>query len=80
MNATITPRRFDPGVFSPYTTLFKKKRVTSFLQKTFAFANGFAVLACYASPLSAHRGFIGNNHFVLTNEYLAAHGERSIVW
>ena len=34
----------------------------------------------HPSPLSAHRGFIGNNHFVLTNEYLAAHGERSIVW
>ncbi|MHB9056268.1 MAG: uracil-DNA glycosylase [Paludibacteraceae bacterium] len=34
----------------------------------------------HPSPLSAYRGFIGNNHFVLTNEYLKTHGKTEINW
>lgn len=34
----------------------------------------------HPSPFSAHRGFLGNNHFVLTNEYLKMHGEKPIQW
>lgn len=34
----------------------------------------------HPSPLSAYRGFIGNNHFMLTNEYLVQHGRREINW
>ncbi|MGC3977953.1 MAG: uracil-DNA glycosylase [Paludibacteraceae bacterium] len=34
----------------------------------------------HPSPLSAYRGFIGNNHFVLTNQYLKEHGQREIDW
>ena len=34
----------------------------------------------HPSPLSAYRGFIGNNHFVLTNEYLKSHGKSEINW
>lgn len=34
----------------------------------------------HPSPLSAHRGFFGNKHFSRANEYLAAHGKKTIEW
>ncbi len=34
----------------------------------------------HPSPFSAHRGFFGNNHFVLANEYLVKHGREPINW
>ncbi len=34
----------------------------------------------HPSPLSAHRGFLGNNHFKLANEYLKGHGRGEINW
>ena len=34
----------------------------------------------HPSPLSAYRGFIGNNHFVLANEYLRKNGKTEIDW
>ncbi len=36
--------------------------------------------APHPSPLSAHRGFFGSNHFVLTNEWLEKRGEKPIDW
>lgn len=36
--------------------------------------------SAHPSPLSAHRGFLGNGHFSQTNRYLQARGERSIDW
>jgi len=36
--------------------------------------------SAHPSPLSAHRGFIGNGHFGLTNKYLRAHGQTAIDW
>lgn len=36
--------------------------------------------SAHPSPLSAHRGFLGNNHFKLANEYLVAHGRSPIDW
>jgi len=34
----------------------------------------------HPSPLSAHRGFLGNGHFKKANEYLEAHGKKPIDW
>jgi uracil-DNA glycosylase len=34
----------------------------------------------HPSPLSAHRGFIGNGHFSKTNEYLVKQGKTPIDW
>ncbi len=34
----------------------------------------------HPSPLSAHRGFFGNNHFSQANAYLVNHGKSAIVW
>ena len=34
----------------------------------------------HPSPLSAYRGFIGNNHFSLTNQYLKKIGKEEIIW
>ena len=34
----------------------------------------------HPSPLSAHRGFLGCNHFKLANEYLKANGRQEINW
>ncbi|EMQ2226153.1 uracil-DNA glycosylase [Citrobacter freundii] len=36
--------------------------------------------APHPSPLSAHRGFFGCNHFVLANEWLEQRGEKPIDW
>ncbi len=44
-------------------------------------ANRHLVLSSvHPSPLSAHRGFIGNDHFLKTNEYLTKHGKTAINW
>jgi len=34
----------------------------------------------HPSPLSAYRGFIGNDHFVKANNYLKEHGKKEIDW
>lgn len=34
----------------------------------------------HPSPLSAHRGFFGSNHFSKTNKYLSEHGMEPINW
>ena len=34
----------------------------------------------HPSPLSAHRGFFGNNHFSKANAYLTAQGKEPIIW
>ena len=34
----------------------------------------------HPSPLSAHRGFFGNNHFSRANEYLISKGKSPIEW
>ncbi len=34
----------------------------------------------HPSPLSAHRGFFGNHHFSLANDYLIRHGIEPIKW
>ena len=34
----------------------------------------------HPSPLSAYRGFIGNNHFSLANRYLKDNGQNEIKW
>ena len=36
--------------------------------------------APHPSPLSAHRGFFGCNHFVLANQYLTQHNKTAIDW
>lgn len=34
----------------------------------------------HPSPLSAYKGFFGNNHFIQTNTYLAEHGRKVVDW
>lgn len=36
--------------------------------------------SAHPSPLSAHRGFLGNNHFTLANDYLVTHSRSPIDW
>lgn len=36
--------------------------------------------SAHPSPLSAHRGFLGNGHFKKANEYLVAHHRKPIAW
>jgi len=44
-------------------------------------ANRHCVLKSpHPSPLSAHRGFFGNKHFSLCNQYLSNSGEKEIDW
>ena len=55
----------------------------SYAQKKAAFidSNKHLVLQSpHPSPLSAHRGFLGNNHFSLANNYLLSHNLTPINW
>lgn len=55
----------------------------SYAQKKGAFIDSkrhLVLKSVHPSPLSAYRGFIGNNHFSLTNEYLRAQGKSEIDW
>lgn len=36
--------------------------------------------SAHPSPLSAYRGFFGNHHFELCNQYLLQHGQTEIEW
>ncbi len=36
--------------------------------------------SAHPSPLSAYRGFFGNNHFRLCNEFLKSNGDAPILW
>ncbi len=36
--------------------------------------------SAHPSPLSAYRGFFGNHHFTLANDYLKEHGLDPIIW
>lgn len=40
----------------------------------------FILKSAHPSPLSAHRGFFGNHHFSLTNQYLSRHGIEPVKW
>lgn len=40
----------------------------------------FILESPHPSPLSAHKGFFGNGHFIKANGYLAEHGRGEIVW
>ena len=55
----------------------------SYAQKKGAFIDSSRHLILkspHPSPLSAHRGFFGNNHFSQVNEFLLSAGERPIDW
>lgn len=55
----------------------------SYAQKKSAFIdpNKHLILSSpHPSPLSAHRGFLGNNHFKQANEYLESKGLTPIEW
>ncbi len=36
--------------------------------------------SAHPSPLSAYRGFFGNHHFSLANQYIVQHGGQEIIW
>lgn len=55
----------------------------SYAQKKGAYidTNKHLVLkSVHPSPLSAYRGFIGNNHFTIANNYLKEKGKKEIIW
>lgn len=55
----------------------------SYAQRKGAFINRkkhLVLTSPHPSPLSAHIGFFGNNHFSKTNDYLIKHGKAPIEW
>jgi uracil-DNA glycosylase len=55
----------------------------SFAQKKGAFndtTKHLVLKSVHPSPLSAHRGFFGNHHFSLSNQWLISHGQTPIDW
>jgi uracil-DNA glycosylase len=55
----------------------------SYAQKKALFVDGqkhLVLKSPHPSPLSAHRGFIGNGHFSKANQYLQEHGKTPIDW
>jgi uracil-DNA glycosylase len=43
-------------------------------------ARHLVLKAAHPSPMSAHQGFFGCNHFALANDYLLKHGKEVIDW
>ena len=43
-------------------------------------ARHLVLTSAHPSPLSSYRGFFGNRHFILCNEYLILHGKQPILW
>ena len=43
-------------------------------------ARNLVLTSAHPSPLSAYRGFFGNHHFSLANDYLRSRGETPIEW
>lgn len=70
------------------TIAHQKKEVVfmlwgSYAQKKGAFINQhnhLILTSPHPSPFSAHRGFLGNSHFSLANNYLIAQGKQPINW
>lgn len=55
----------------------------SYAQKKGAFidrSRHLVLTSAHPSPLSAYRGFFGNHHFSLANDYLQRHGQTAIEW
>ena len=55
----------------------------SFAQKKAAIVNqtqNLILKSAHPSPLSAYRGFFGNHHFSLANQYLIDHNKQPIDW
>lgn len=55
----------------------------SYAQRKGAFidrSRHLVLTSAHPSPLSAYRGFFGNHHFSLANDYLKRHGQPPIVW
>ena len=55
----------------------------SYAQKKGAFidpSKHLVLKSVHPSPLSAYRGFIGNSHFSLTNQYLRDNKKEEIIW
>lgn len=55
----------------------------SYAQKKGAFidrSRHLVLQSAHPSPLSAYRGFFGNHHFTLANDYLQTHGQTPILW
>ena len=55
----------------------------AYAQKKAAFIDDdrhLVLKSAHPSPLSVYRGFIGNEHFLKTNEYLEKRGEKGIAW
>lgn len=66
----------------------KKEHLVFILWGSFAIRKGkyidknkhLVLTSVHPSPLSAYRGFFGNKHFSLTNNYLSACGKEPIIW
>ncbi len=63
-----------PKVFLLWGSYARSKRV--FVTNP----NHLILESAHPSPLSAYRGFFGNNHFALANEFLERNGEEPIRW
>lgn len=50
------------------------------LQKYIDSKTNLVLTSPHPSPLSSYRGFFGNNHFKLCNEYLKSKEEKEVIW
>ena len=68
-------------VWGNYAKEFMKNKVFDRLNDPdYARENNAFLLTAHPSPLSANKGFYGNNHFTRCNQYLISHGKQDIKW
>lgn len=68
----------NPTVFLLWGAYAQKK--ASFVQSVDAGGRHLVLKAAHPSPLSAHNGFFGCNHFSKTNDFLEKHNLEPIDW
>ena len=72
--APFTELRFHPGINILWGADAKRK--CDFIDRS----KHLVLTSAHPSPLSAYRGFFGNHHFSLANDYLKRHNKQPIIW
>lgn len=68
------------GCQQPIVYMLWGKHAQQLIDKNNIAINQLVLESAHPSPLSAYRGFLGNQHFALCNQHLVKHGLTAINW
>lgn len=73
-------KEIEASVSTPVVYMLWGKHAQNFVKPHITNPERLVLESAHPSPFSANKGFFGNNHFVLCNQYLLTHGEPLIDW